>query len=193
MFHFLKASSSVNRTRHLSITKSHKYSSGIFNFGIDKSVMGEVNMMFILTRSGYWMVFSNTRATSSWKTKSETRVVRLTWCSYWLGVDIEWSSLIRGQLLPGKQREKLELSAYKWRPRIMPLAKQRAIVVLITHLIYVHQSYKLIWPPGEAQFWSQGYYLNKFGSGPLGDATYQISRFESLWCLIRRFYHVFPR
>ena len=53
MFHFWKASSSVNCTRHLSITKSHKYSGGIFNFGIGKSVMGEVNMMFILTRSGY--------------------------------------------------------------------------------------------------------------------------------------------
>ena len=33
--------------------------------------------------------------------------------------------------------------------------------------------------PREAQFWPQGHYLNKLGSGPLGDSTYQIhvSRF----------------
>ena len=32
--------------------------------------------------------------------------------------------------------------------------------------------------PGEAQFWPQGHYLNKLGSVPLGDTTYQISRFS---------------
>ena len=31
--------------------------------------------------------------------------------------------------------------------------------------------------PLESQLWPQGHYLNKLGSGPLGDATYQISRF----------------
>ena len=30
------------------------------------------------------------------------------------------------------------------------------------------------------QFWHQRHYLNKVGSGPLGDATYQISRFSTL-------------
>ena len=29
---------------------------------------------------------------------------------------------------------------------------------------------------GGALFWPQGYNLNKLGSGPLGDATYQLSR-----------------
>ena len=30
--------------------------------------------------------------------------------------------------------------------------------------------------PGTGPFWPQGYILNKLGRGPLGDATYQISR-----------------
>ena len=33
--------------------------------------------------------------------------------------------------------------------------------------------------PGDiwgSYFWSQGHYLNDLGRGPLGDATYQISR-----------------
>ena len=30
--------------------------------------------------------------------------------------------------------------------------------------------------PGRGHFWPQGHTLNKFGRGPLGDATYQISR-----------------
>ena len=34
--------------------------------------------------------------------------------------------------------------------------------------------------PWGGQLWPQGHYLNKLGSGPLGDATYQISRFSTL-------------
>ena len=33
-----------------------------------------------------------------------------------------------------------------------------------------------MWPPGRVHFWPQGHNLNKPGRGPLGDATYQISR-----------------
>ena len=33
-----------------------------------------------------------------------------------------------------------------------------------------------LWPPGQAQFWPQGHHMNKLGRGPLGDATYQISK-----------------
>ena len=43
-------------------------------------------------------------------------------------------------------------------------------------LIYVHQSHKLMCPM-EAQFVPHGHYLNKLGSGPLGDATNQIFKF----------------
>ena len=41
-------------------------------------------------------------------------------------------------------------------------------------------------------FWSQGHYLNKLGSGPQGDATYQISRLYALWFQTTRFFDVFP-
>ena len=44
----------------------------------------------------------------------------------------------------------------------------------------------------QAHFWPHGHYLNKLGSGPLGDATYQLLRLKSLWFQTRRFYHVFP-
>ena len=30
--------------------------------------------------------------------------------------------------------------------------------------------------PGAGQFWPKGHNLNKLGRGPLGDATYQISK-----------------
>ena len=33
-----------------------------------------------------------------------------------------------------------------------------------------------LWPPGQAQFWPKGHHMNKLGRGPLGDATYQISK-----------------
>ena len=33
-----------------------------------------------------------------------------------------------------------------------------------------------MWPPGRGQFWPQGHHMNKLGTGPLGDATYQISK-----------------
>ena len=44
--------------------------------------------------------------------------------------------------------------------------------------------------PGDStsHFWSQRHYLNKLGRGPLGDATYQISRLEALWFQTRRFF-----
>ena len=34
--------------------------------------------------------------------------------------------------------------------------------------------------------------MTKIGRGPLGDATYQILRLESLWYQTKRFFHVFP-
>ena len=34
-------------------------------------------------------------------------------------------------------------------------------------------------------------FLNKLGRGPLGDATYQISRLYGLWFQTTRFFHVF--
>ena len=40
--------------------------------------------------------------------------------------------------------------------------------------------------------WGVPYRLNKLGRGPLGDATYQISRILALWFQTRRFFHVFP-
>ena len=44
--------------------------------------------------------------------------------------------------------------------------------------------------PGAGLFWPQGYYLNRLGRSPLGDATYQISRLWALWFQTRRFFHV---
>ena len=49
--------------------------------------------------------------------------------------------------------------------------------------------------PGRGHFSPKGYNLNKLGRGPLGDATYQISRLYTvyaLWLKTRRFSHVFP-
>ena len=43
-----------------------------------------------------------------------------------------------------------------------------------------------------AIFLPQGYNLNKLGRGPLGDATYKISRFLALWFQKRRFFHICP-
>ena len=33
-----------------------------------------------------------------------------------------------------------------------------------------------LWPPGQGQFWPQVHHIKKFGRGPLGDATYQLSK-----------------
>ena len=33
-----------------------------------------------------------------------------------------------------------------------------------------------LWPPGQGQFWPQAHHMNNFGRGPLGDATYEISK-----------------
>ena len=41
---------------------------------------------------------------------------------------------------------------------------------------YIYKSIKKHVTPGWAHFWPQGHNLNKLGRGPLGDATYQISR-----------------
>ena len=40
---------------------------------------------------------------------------------------------------------------------------------------------KICDPRGEAVFWIKGHNLNKLVKGPLGDATYQISRLYALW------------
>ena len=45
---------------------------------------------------------------------------------------------------------------------------------------------------GAGPLWPQGHTLNKVGKGPLGDATYQISRLYALWFPTGRFFHVFP-
>ena len=45
--------------------------------------------------------------------------------------------------------------------------------------------------PWQGHFWPQGHNLNKLGRGPLGDATYKISRLYALWAQTR-FFHVFP-
>ena len=44
--------------------------------------------------------------------------------------------------------------------------------------------------PGVGPFLAQGHNLNKFGSGPLGDAPYQISRHQALRFLTRRFFRM---
>ena len=49
-----------------------------------------------------------------------------------------------------------------------------------------------MWPLGQGQFWPQGYNLNNFGNGPLGEATYQISKTWAFWYQTRRFLKVFP-
>ena len=41
-------------------------------------------------------------------------------------------------------------------------------------------------------FGHQGHNLNKLGRGPLGDATYQISRPRTLWFQTRNCFHVLP-
>ena len=41
----------------------------------------------------------------------------------------------------------------------------------------IRTSHICLCDPLGGQLWPQGHYLNKLGSGPLGDATYQISRF----------------
>ena len=43
------------------------------------------------------------------------------------------------------------------------------------HVFFVYANVKHV-IPGLAHFWPQGHNLNKLGKGPLGDATYQISR-----------------
>ena len=43
-----------------------------------------------------------------------------------------------------------------------------------------------IWPPGWGQFWPHGHHMNKLGRGPLGDATYQISKLWAFFHFQRR-------
>ena len=33
-----------------------------------------------------------------------------------------------------------------------------------------------MWPPGQGPIWPQGHHMNNLGRGPLGDATYEISK-----------------
>ena len=46
--------------------------------------------------------------------------------------------------------------------------------------------------PGARPLFAQGHNLNKVVRGPLGDATYQISRPYALWFQTRNFFHVCP-
>ena len=48
-----------------------------------------------------------------------------------------------------------------------------------------------MWPLGRGQFRPQGYNLNNFGNGQLGEATYQISKTWAFWFQTRRFLKVF--
>ena len=40
----------------------------------------------------------------------------------------------------------------------------------------LHKPMLIMWPLGRGHFWSLGNNLNELGKGPLGDATYQISK-----------------
>ena len=55
----------------------------------------------------------------------------------------------------------------------------------------IYKNYETGEPPGQGQFWSLGHNLNTNGRGPLGDATYQISRLYALWLQMRRSFKVF--
>ena len=44
-----------------------------------------------------------------------------------------------------------------------------------------------LWPPGRGQFWPQGHHMNNLGRGPLGDATYQISKLYAFYIRRRSF------
>ena len=47
-------------------------------------------------------------------------------------------------------------------------------------------------PPGVGTNLAYGHNLNKDGRGPLGDASYKISKLYALWLQTNRFVHVFP-
>ena len=47
-------------------------------------------------------------------------------------------------------------------------------------------------PQGRDNFYPQGDHLNKLGRGPLGDATFQISRLWALWFQTSRLFLCFP-
>ena len=51
---------------------------------------------------------------------------------------------------------------------------KRAIVALNCSPVLCAPVISAYVTPREAHFWPKGHYLNKLGSGPLGDATYQI-------------------
>jgi len=44
---------------------------------------------------------------------------------------------------------------------------------VIRSFLYIVQC-KIVTPPGQGQFWTQGHNLNNFGRGPLDDVIYQI-------------------
>ena len=50
--------------------------------------------------------------------------------------------------------------------------------------VYVKQ---VKWPPAQGHFWPQCYNLITFGTGPLDEATYQISKTWAFWFQTRRF------
>ena len=54
------------------------------------------------------------------------------------------------------------------------------------HILPIEANVKLV-TLGWGHLCPQGYYLNKLGRSPLGDATYQISRHYALWFQTRFF------
>ena len=60
---------------------------------------------------------------------------------------------------------------YLYKPGAGPNIK--ALGLVVSDKIFSCSTYISL---GRAHFWPQGHNLNNFGRGPLGDATYQISR-----------------
>ena len=56
--------------------------------------------------------------------------------------------------------------------------KKVSFMFSLYNMLYVLKkvSYVKLVTPGRNHFWPQGYNLNKVGNGPLGDATYQITK-----------------
>ena len=75
----------------------------------------------------------------------------------------------------------------------MPNTKALCLVVSdkIFSMFYLYKSIQTC-DPGAGPFWPQGHNLNKLDRGPLGDASYQISRLKASWFQTRRFFSYFP-
>ena len=76
----------------------------------------------------------------------------------------------------------------------MPNIKALGLVVsdkkIFSCLPYI-SLYKTYVSPGGPILGPRGIILNKLGRGPLGDASYQISRLKASWFQIRGFCHIF--